>query len=156
MAKIAWIDTKSIVTIFRGDVCSGLFLGNRSYTLHFGFVTVTFSVWGCLFEYCKLVLVEIVAWIQKGNATVCRNILLFWDRRTFHERSLASAESWCHSSLFPLYGQLDLWICGKCIPAQKNLVKVLVGPKAWGENVCSLISLKLWVLEPNRAIFCKA
>ena len=50
-----------------------------------------------------LVLVGIVAWMQKGNTIVCRNILLVQDRSTFHEKNLASAEPWCHSSLFPLY-----------------------------------------------------
>ena len=47
--------------------------------------------------------VGIVAWMQKGNTTVCRNILLVRDRSYYHVKNLASAEPWCHSCLFPLY-----------------------------------------------------
>ena len=43
----------------------------------------------------------------KGNTTACRNILLVQDRSIFHEKNLASEGPWCHSSLFPLYGQVD-------------------------------------------------
>ena len=39
-----------------------------------------------------IVLVGIVAWMQKGNTTVCRNILLVRNRSTFHQKNLASAE----------------------------------------------------------------
>ena len=37
-------------------------------------------------------LVGIVAWMQKGNNTVCRSILLVQDRSTFYEKNLASAD----------------------------------------------------------------
>ena len=58
-------------------------------------------------EWRGLVLVGIVAWMQKGNTTACRNILLLRDRSTFHEKNLASVEPWCHFSLLPLYGKVD-------------------------------------------------
>ena len=50
-----------------------------------------------------VVLVGSVAWMQKGNTTVCGNILLVLDRSPFHQKNLASAEPWCHSSLFPFF-----------------------------------------------------
>ena len=61
----------------------------------------------CLFVRILVVLVGKVTWTHKGNTTVCRNILLIRDRSTFHEKNLASAEPWCHSSLLPLYGKVD-------------------------------------------------
>ena len=76
-----------------------------------------------------IVLVGIVAWMQKGNTTVGRNILLVRDRSTFHEKNLVSAEPWCHSSLFPLYGEVD----PSSVENVYQLKKVLVGPEA-GEN----------------------
>ena len=60
-----------------------------------------------MFSYVIVVLVGVVAWMQKDNTTVFRNILLVRDRSTFHEKNQTSAESWCHSFLFPLYEQVD-------------------------------------------------
>ena len=79
-------------------------------------------------------LVGIVAWMQKGNTTVCRNILLVLDRSTFHEQNLAYAEPLCHSSCFPLYGQVDPRSVENVYQLKKNLVKVVVGPEARGEK----------------------
>ena len=55
-----------------------------------------------LTRYPEVVLVAIVAWMQKGSTTVKRNILLVLNRSTFQEWNLALAEPWCHSSLLLL------------------------------------------------------
>ena len=54
-----------------------------------------------------VVLVAIVAWMQKGSTTFQRNIFLALNSSIFHEKNLAPAKPWLHSSLLLLSGQVD-------------------------------------------------
>ena len=58
----------------------------------------------------------------------------FEKRSTFHENNLASADPWCYTTLFPLYGQVDPRSVENVYQLQKNLLEVLVCPEAGGKK----------------------
>ena len=72
-------------------------------------------------QLCLIVLVVVVAWMQKGNTTVSRNLFLVQDRSTFNEKNIVFSEPWCHYSLFPLYGQHCCLVVYIIVIQQQNI-----------------------------------